>query len=181
MRFEETSIAGVFVIDLEPHADERGFFARAFCAREFAEHGLISELVQANLANSARAGTTRGLHYQASSHPEAKFFRTIRGETFNVAVDMRDGSPTFRRWTGVILSAENRRALYIPPVCAAGYQTLTDDAEIFYSVSGFYAREAERGVRHDDPALGIRWPLEPTVVSTKDRSWPLLQVDLYLS
>ena len=175
MRFDETPIPGVFVVDLERHADERGFFARTFCAREFAEHGLVPDLVQANLAYSTRAGTTRGLHYQAPSHPEAKFFRTIRGESFNVAVDMREGSPTFGRWTGVVLSAENRRALYLPPVCAAGYQTLTDDAEILYSVSGFYAPEAERGVRHDDPTLAIDWPLEPTVVSDKDRSWPLLQ------
>jgi dTDP-4-dehydrorhamnose 3,5-epimerase len=175
VRFEETPLEGVFVIHLEPHADERGFFARVFCAREFAEHGLVPDLVQANVAYSTRAGTTRGLHYQAPSHPEAKFFRTIRGETFNVAVDMREGSPTFGRWTGVVLSAENRRALYLPPVCAAGYQTLTDDAEVLYSVSSFYAPEAEQGVRHDDPALGIDWPLEPTVVSEKDRSWPVLR------
>jgi dTDP-4-dehydrorhamnose 3,5-epimerase len=175
MRFEETPIPGVFVVDLEPHADDRGFFARAFCVREFAQHGLVGDVVQANIGYSTRAGTTRGLHYQAPSHPEAKFFRTIHGETFNVAVDMRAGSPTFGRWTGVVLSAENRRALYLPPVCAAGYQTLTDDAEVLYSVSGFYAPEAERGVRHDDPALGIDWPLEPTVVSDKDLSWPALQ------
>jgi dTDP-4-dehydrorhamnose 3,5-epimerase len=176
MRFEETSIAGVFVVHLDPHADERGFFARAFCAREFGEHGLVSDLVQMNLAFSKHAGTTRGLHYQAPSHPEAKFFRTIRGSTFTVAVDMRQGSPTFRRWTGVVLSAENHLALYLPPVCAAGYQTLTDDAEVLYSVSGFYEPKAERGVRHDDPSLGIDWPLEPTVVSDKDRSWPVLPI-----
>jgi len=161
-------------VDLEPKADERGFFARAFCAIEFEEHSLEPELVQANLALSHTAGTTRGLHYQAASHPEAKFFRCIRGRTYNVAVDMRDGSPTFGRWTGVELSAENRRALYIPPVCAAGYQTLVDDTEILYSVSAFYAPEAERGLRHDDPAIGVDWPLSPTAVSEKDRSWPLL-------
>lgn len=172
MTFEQTAISGVFVVDLEPHGDERGFFARAFCAREFAHHGLVPDVVQANLAFSPVAGTTRGLHYQAASHPEAKFFRCIRGETFNVAVDVREGSPTFGRWTGVRLSAQNRRAFYVPPVCAAGYQTLTDDTEIFYSVSGFYAPQAERGVRHDDPAIGIDWPLEPTTVSDKDRSWP---------
>jgi dTDP-4-dehydrorhamnose 3,5-epimerase len=172
--FEETSIPGVFVVDLEPHSDERGFFARAFCAREFANHGLAPELVQANLAFSAKAGTTRGVHYQAPSHPEAKFFRCMRGETFNVAVDMREGSPTFGRWTGVVLSAQNRRAFYLPPVCAAGYQTLADDTEILYSVSGFYEPRAERGVRFDDPAIGIEWPLEPTFVSEKDKHWPLL-------
>ncbi len=174
MIFEKTSIPGVFVVDLELRADERGFFARAFCSREFAQHGLEPELVQANLAFSNKAGTTRGLHYQAASHPEAKFFRCIRGETFNVAVDAREGSPTFGRWTGVRLSADNRRALYVPPVCAAGYQTLTDDAEILYSVSGFYAPEAERGLRQNDPSIGIEWPLERTVVSEKDRLWPLL-------
>lgn len=174
MIFAETPIPGVFVVDLEPHTDERGFFARAFCAHEFTEHGLVPEVAQANLAFSHAAGTTRGLHYQAASHPEAKFFRCIRGETFNIAVDMRKGSPTLGRWTGAVLSAENRRGLYIPPVCAAGYQTLTDETEILYSVSSFYAPEAERGVRHDDPAIGVDWPLEPTVVSEKDRGWPLL-------
>jgi dTDP-4-dehydrorhamnose 3,5-epimerase len=174
MIFEETPIEGVFVVDLEPHRDERGFFARAYCASEFANHGLVPDLVQANLALSNTRGTTRGLHYQAPSHPEAKFFRCLRGEIFNVAVDMRPGSSTFGGWAGVVLSAENRRALYIPPVCAAGYQTLVDDTEILYSVSGFYAPEAERGVRHDDPTVGVEWPLAPTVVSEKDRRWPLL-------
>lgn len=174
MIFEETSIPGVFVVDLEPHGDDRGFFARAFCSREFADHGLVPDVVQANLAFSNEAGTTRGLHFQAASHPEAKFFRCIRGETFNVAVDAREGSPTYGRWTSVLLSADNRRGLYIPPVCAAGYQTLTDDAEILYTVSGFYAPEAERGLRQEDPRLAIDWPLERTAVSDKDRLWPLL-------
>lgn len=175
MIFTETEIPGVFVIGLDPQADERGFFARAFCAREFADHGLESDIAQMNLALSKQAGTTRGLHYQAASHPEAKFFRCIRGETFNAAVDMREGSPTFGCWTGVVLSAENHRALYIPPLCAAGYQTLTDDAEILYSASCSYAPEAERGVRYDDPAVGVEWPLAPTVVSDKDTLWPLLK------
>lgn len=174
MIFQETSIPGVFLVDLEPNADDRGFFARAFCAREFSGHGLVPDVAQANLSFNHRAGTTRGLHYQAASHPEAKFFRCIRGETFNVAVDMREGSPMFGRWTSAVLSAENRRGLYVPPVCAAGYQALTDGAEVLYSVSGFYAPEAERGLRHDDPALSIEWPLEPTIVSEKDRSWSLL-------
>ena len=151
MRFEETAIPGVFVVDLEPHADERGFFARAFCAREFAEHGLEPEVVQANLALSNQVGTTRGLHYQTMAAPEAKFFRCIAGETFNVAVDVRDGSPTFGDWVGVRLSAANRRALYIPPSCAAGYQTLTDGAEVLYSISGYYTPEAERGLQAGRP------------------------------
>jgi len=174
MRFEETAIAGVFVVELEPHADERGYFARAFCAREFAQHGLIPDVVQANMTLSKQAGTTRGLHYQVDPAPEAKFFRCIKGETFNVAVDRRDGSPTFGAWVGVRLSDTNRRAFYIPPFCASGYQTLTDNAEMLYSISGYYTPEAERGIRPDDPAVGIEWPMAPTVISDKDRSWDLL-------
>jgi dTDP-4-dehydrorhamnose 3,5-epimerase len=165
------------VVDLEPHVDERGFFARAFCAREFAQNGLVPDVVQANLSLSNEAGTTRGLHYQTAAAPEAKIFRCINGETFHVAVDVRDGSPTFGRWVGVHLSAANRRALYIPPLCASGYQTLTEAAEVFYTISGFYAPEAERGLRPDDPSIGIDWPLAPTVVSDKDRNWDLLPSD----
>jgi dTDP-4-dehydrorhamnose 3,5-epimerase len=174
VKFTETEIEGVFLVDLEPRADDRGFFARAFCADEFRDHGLEPEVVQANLIYSSKTGTTRGLHYQTALAPEAKFFRCIQGETFNVAVDLREGSPTFRHWVGATLSAANRRGLYIPPVCAAGFQTLTSDAEILYTVSGYYTPEAERGVRFDDPMLGVEFPLEPTVVSDRDRSWPLL-------
>jgi dTDP-4-dehydrorhamnose 3,5-epimerase len=174
MIFDETSIAGVFVVDLEPHVDERGFFARGFCAEEFEQHGLVSTVVQANIAYSSTLGTTRGLHYQVEPHPEAKFFRCIRGETFNVAVDLREDSPAFGRWVAVVLSAANRRAFYVPPNCATGYQTLTEDAEILYSVSSRYAPGAVRGVRFDDPAIGIEWPLAPAAVSGQDRSWPLL-------
>ena len=178
MRFEETSIPGVYIVDLEPHADERGFFARVFCAREFAEHGLVPDVVQANMALSNQMGTTRGLHFQTMAAPEAKFFRCINGETFNVAVDAREGSSTFGRWVGIRLSATNRRALYIPPSCAAGYQTLTDGAEVFYSISGYYTPDAERGLRYDDPTIGIEWPLTPTVVSEKDRGWAPLSPEM---
>lgn len=174
MRFEQTPVTGAFVVELEPRGDERGFFARAFCAREFAEHGLEPHVVNANMAHSVAAGTTRGLHYQDVAAPEAKFFRTVRGATFNVVVDMRPTSPTYRQWFGVELTADNRRGLYIPPVCAAGYQTLVDDTEIMYLASGFYSPSAERGVRQDDPAIGIAWPRERAVVSDKDRAWPLL-------
>lgn len=174
MRFVDTSLPGVVVVELEPRGDERGFFARGFCAREFAQHGLVPDVVQANLAANTHAGTTRGLHYQDDSAPEAKFFRCTRGETFNVAVDAREESPTFGQWFGVHLSADNRRALYIPPVFAAGYQALTDGAEVLYTVSCRYVPAAERGLRHDDPAIGIDWPMQPTVVSEKDRAWPLL-------
>jgi dTDP-4-dehydrorhamnose 3,5-epimerase len=174
VRFVATPLDGVFVVELEPHADERGFFARAFCAAELDEQGLVSTVAQANLSYNVRAGTTRGLHYQDESAPEAKFFRCIRGETFNVAVDVRPGSPTFRRWFGTTLSAENRTALYLPPLCAAGYQALTDGAEVVYLTSAAYAPEAERGIRADDPLLGIEWPLAPSIRSEKDRAWPLL-------
>jgi dTDP-4-dehydrorhamnose 3,5-epimerase len=175
VRFEPTPIDGVFVVDLEPLRDERGFFARAFCVDELEARGLAAEVVQANLSANVQAGTVRGLHYQSSLAPEAKFFRCIRGETFNVAVDLREGSPTYAAWFGVHLSADNRRALYVPPLCAAGYQAQTDDAEVLYLASARYTPEAERGRRHDDPAFGIAWPLAPTLVSEKDRSWPLLE------
>ena len=175
MRFEPTPIEGVVAVELEPHDDARGFFARAFCAREFAEHGLVADVVQANLGYNVGAGTTRGLHYQDERAPEAKFFRCIAGATFNVAVDLRPGSPTFGAWTGVHLSAENRTALYVPPLCAAGYQALTDGAEILYLASGYYDAEAERGVRYDDPSIGIEWPLEPRGISDKDAAWPMIR------
>ena len=177
MRFVGTPLEGVFVVELERHADSRGFFARAFCADEFAAHGLVSTFEQANLSYNELAGTTRGLHYQDESAPEAKFFRCIEGETFNVAVDMRPESPTYRRWFGTTLSASNRQALYIPPVCAAGYQALSDGAEVLYLASARYAPDAERGVRVDDPTLAIDWPVAHAVLSDKDRSWPLLAAD----
>jgi dTDP-4-dehydrorhamnose 3,5-epimerase len=174
MRFEETSISGVFVVDIEPRGDARGMFARAFCRREFADHGLVPEIAQMNLSQNAVAGTTRGLHYQSEDAPEAKFFRCINGRTFNVAVDVREGSETYGRWVGVHLDAASQRALYIPPLCAAGYQALTNNAEVLYTVSGFYAPAAERGIRYDDPRIGIDWPIDATVVSDKDRAWALL-------
>ena len=177
MRFVATPLEGVFVVELERHADERGFFARAFCGDEFAAQGLVSTFVQANLSYNERAGTTRGLHYQDESAPEAKFFRCIAGETFNIAVDMRPASPTYRRWFGTTLSASNRHALYIPPVCAAGYQALSDGAEVLYLASARYAPGAERGIRLDDPLLAIDWPLPHAVTSEKDRSWPLLAAE----
>lgn len=179
MRFEPTPIDGVFVVELEPRGDERGFFARAFCADEFREHGLVPTVAQANMASNTVAGTTRGLHYQDAGAPEAKFFRTIRGATFNVAADVRPGSPTFGQWFGIELSADNHRALYIPPLCGAGYQALEDGTEILYLTSATYAPAEERGLLHDDPALGIAWPMTPTVVSDKDRGWsPLTEADL---
>jgi dTDP-4-dehydrorhamnose 3,5-epimerase len=172
--FEATELEGVTLVDLQPIADDRGFFARAFCADEFAAHGLISSFVQANTSGNVLAGTTRGLHYQDARAPEAKFFRCIRGETFHVAVDARPESPSFGRWVGARLSAESRRGLYIPPLFAAGYQALEDGAEVLYLCSAPYTPDAEAGMNILDPAIGIDWPLPPTVVSAKDRAWPSL-------
>jgi dTDP-4-dehydrorhamnose 3,5-epimerase len=171
--FRETALPGTFLVELERHEDERGFFARAWCSREFAQHGLAAELVQCNLVHNDAAGTLRGLHYQVEPSSEAKLVRCVRGALYDVAVDLRPGSPTFRRWVGVELTAENRSALYVPEGCAHGYQTLTDATEALYLTSAFYAPDDERGVRWDDPAFAIEWP-EATArtISDKDRSWP---------
>ena len=174
MLFEPTTLPGVTLVDLERRSDARGFFARAFCADEFAAHGLEPHVVQANMAVNYTAGTTRGLHYQDDTAPEAKFFRCIAGETFNVAVDARPGSATFGKWFGTKLTAADHRALYIPPLFAAGYQALTDGAEILYLSSARYTPSAERGLRLDDPEIGIEWPLQPTSISEKDLAWPPL-------
>jgi dTDP-4-dehydrorhamnose 3,5-epimerase len=174
MRFIETDLPGAWVIELEERADSRGFFARTFCAREFAEHGLTTRISQSNLSFNHRQGTLRGLHYQAEPAPEAKLVRCVAGAIVDVIVDMRPGSATYLRHVAVELSAANRRALYIPELFATGYQTLADDTEVSYQVSEFYTPEAARGLRHDDPAIGIRWPLPVTEISPKDAAWPLI-------
>lgn len=174
MRLTGTSVQGAFLIDFEPVEDDRGFFARAFCARELGEHGLHTKVAQCNLVLSRRAGTLRGLHYQASPSSEAKLVRCVRGAIHDVLVDLRPESPTYLAHVGVELTAANRRALYAPPLCAHGYQALEDDTEVFYQCSDFYRPDLERGLRYDDPALGIRWPLPVTDVSDKDRRWPPL-------
>jgi dTDP-4-dehydrorhamnose 3,5-epimerase len=174
VRFTPTEIPGAFIIDLEPHVDERGFFARTFCAREFAEHGLSMAIAQVNTSYNHRRGTLRGMHFQAEPAPEAKLVRCISGAIYDVVVDMRPDSPTYLRHVGVELSAANRRQLFIPRLCAAGYQTLADETEVAYQVSEFYTPETERGIRHDDPALGIAWPVPVTEISAKDAAWPLL-------
>ncbi len=172
MNFQPTDIAGAWLVEIEPIEDERGFFARAWCQQEFAAHGAATALVQANLAFSRRRGTLRGLHFQAAPWEEAKVVRCVRGAAYVVAVDLRCDSPSRLRWIGVELSADNRRALYVPPGCAQGYQTLQDDTELFYQMSERYVPGMTRGVRYDDPAFNIAWPLEPTVISDADRNWP---------
>jgi dTDP-4-dehydrorhamnose 3,5-epimerase len=173
MHFSETPIAGAHVIDLEPRRDDRGFFARVWCRDEFASHGLSAEFVQCNDAFSARRGTLRGLHYQVAPHAEAKLIQCVRGAIFDVVVDLRPGSPTFRQWFGTELSAENHRMMYVPQGCAHGYLTLEDATEIVYPVTHAYRPSAERGVRWDDPQFGIAWPRAGSIiVSDKDRQWP---------
>ena len=174
MRFIETPLADCWVVEPERMSDDRGFFARAFCADEFAAHGVSADIVQMNLSGNNHAGIFRGLHYQAAPHEESKFMRCITGRSFNVAVDMRPDSPTFRQWFGVELDATEHRALVVPEGFANGYQALDDGTEVLYSTTARYAPEAERGVRVDDPSLGIELPMPITSRTTKDESWPLL-------
>ncbi len=174
MIFSETKLKGVYLIEPERHEDERGFFARTWCQREFEGHGLNPSLVQCNVSFNRKKGTLRGMHYQIPPHAEAKLVRCTRGAGFEVVVDLRPGSPTHRRWVGIELTAENRWMLYIPGGCAHGFQTLADSTELFYQMSEFYHPESARGVRWDDPAFGIEWPLPVTVISEKDSGWTLL-------
>ena len=174
MKFTRGAIHDSWLIDPTPHVDPRGRFFRAWCVEEFQAHGIAFAPVQANMGGSHRAGTLRGLHYQVEPHLEAKLMRCTRGAVFDVLVDLRPDSPTYGRWEGAELSAENGRMLFVPPLCAHGYQTLTDEAEIFYLTSAVYAPGAVRGVRYDDPELAIAWPLPPVEVSAQDQAWPLL-------
>lgn len=173
MQLRETPLSGAFVIDLSRRGDSRGFFARLFCEEAFAAAGLEANYVQINDSLSSKAGTLRGLHYQLPPFQEVKVVRCIRGALWDCIVDLRPGSPTFKRWFGVILSAENRTMLYVPRGFAHGFVTLSDDAEVIYLVSAPYAPEHERGLRWNDPALAIGWPQQPTEISDKDANWPL--------
>jgi dTDP-4-dehydrorhamnose 3,5-epimerase len=170
--FTETPLAGAFLIDLEPVTDERGFFARSFCRREFTAHGLNPDLAQCNISLNQRRGTLRGMHWQAAPHQEAKLVRCTRGAIHDVIIDLRPGSPTFAAHIAATLTAADRRMLYVPEGFAHGFVTLEDDTEVFYQMSEFYAPEYARGVRHDDLAFAIRWPIEILVVSDRDRSYP---------
>jgi dTDP-4-dehydrorhamnose 3,5-epimerase len=175
MRFTETTIAGAWVIDPSPHEDARGRFMRAWCAREFTEHGIDFIPVQANMGFSIRKGTLRGMHFQEAPALEAKLVRCTKGTIFDVVLDIRPGSPSYGKWYGTELSAENGRMLYLPEHCAHGYQTLVDETEIYYMASEFYTPGSAHGVRFDDPAFRIQWPLMATAVSEQDRNWPLTE------
>lgn len=176
MKFTGTNLEGAFVIDLEPRRDDRGYFARTFCATEFAEHGLKPVIVQGNLSFNYRKGTLRGMHYQVAPAMETKLVRCANGAVYDVIIDLRPDSPTYLSHFGVELTAENGRALYVPEMFAHGYQTLTDGAEVLYQVSEFYTPACERGVRYNDPSFGIEWPLPVTDISEKDAAWPFVNV-----
>ena len=173
MLFIETKLKGAFVIELEKYSDDRGFFSRAWCQKEFKEQGINSRFVQANIGFSKNSGTIRGIHYQIAPFEEAKLVRCIRGAIFDVVLDLRPELPSFKQWFGVELSDENRKMLYVPEGCAHGYQTLVDNTEFFYQVSQVYSPESERGILWNDPEFDIEWPIdEDLVISEKDQNWP---------
>jgi dTDP-4-dehydrorhamnose 3,5-epimerase len=175
MRFQSTKLAGAFIVETEPHEDSRGFFARTYCAKEFAAHGLVSTFVQSSVSFNRKRGTLRGLHYQLPPASEAKLVRCSAGSLYDVIVDLRPDSPTYLHHVGVELTARNRQALYVPEMFAHGFQSLEDDTEVFYQISAFFVPDKSTGIRYDDPRLGIRWPRPVAVISEKDAGWPSLK------
>ncbi len=174
MRFVPLSLAGAWLVELEPISDERGFFARSWCRSEFAERGLESALEQCNISYNTKRGTLRGLHWQDEPHAETKLVRCVRGTVYDVIVDLRPDSPTHRRWQAVELDAERRNALYIPIGFAHGFQTLADGSELLYQMSSVHSPDYARGARWNDPTLAISWPIGDPILSAKDRNLPLL-------
>jgi dTDP-4-dehydrorhamnose 3,5-epimerase len=172
MIFTKTTLADAWLLDLEQRGDERGFFARTFCEQEFAAHGMVTRYAQMNTNFSARRGTLRGVHWQDAPHGEAKLVRCISGAAYDLIVDMRPESPTYRQWEAFELTPANRRLLYVPPGFGHSFLALEDETEITYFASVPYAPGAERGVRWNDPGLGFKWAIEPTIVSEKDAAWP---------
>lgn len=172
MKFIETDISGVVVIELEKHEDERGWFARAWCREEFTARGLRTDLVECNLSYNEKRGTLRGMHFQVAPHAEAKLVRCVAGAAHDVALDLRPESPSHGEFIGVELSADSGRALFLPEGIAHGFQTLKDHSTLFYQMSSAYSPEAAAGVRWDDSAFGIEWPLPDPIVSARDQSFP---------
>jgi dTDP-4-dehydrorhamnose 3,5-epimerase len=172
MEFTETELKGAYLIRLKKLEDDRGYFARAWCCEEFARHGLKAQMLQMNLGFSHKRGTVRGMHYQTAPHAEAKFVRCTRGAIFDVIIDLRPGSETLGRWYGVELTPESALTLYAPEGFAHGYQTLQDNSEMYYLTSSCYVPNSAHGVRWDDPAFGVKWPLPVSLISAADRSWP---------
>lgn len=175
MRFGPTTVDGAYVIDIEPATDDRGFFARTYCEDEFREHGIEPAVAQCNVSWNPRRGTLRGMHFQDESAPEPKLIRCTRGAILDVIVDLRTGSATYLNHVAVELNAENRRQLYVPAMCAHGFLTLEHDTEVSYQMGAKYAPGTDRGLRWDDPILGLPWPFAPVVISARDSSWPLLR------
>jgi dTDP-4-dehydrorhamnose 3,5-epimerase len=178
VRFEPATLEGSFVVTMEPFEDDRGWFARAWCEHEFREHGIDVRVVQTNVSHNRYRGTIRGLHWQTDSYAEAKLLRCTAGAVFDVAVDIRPGSPTYGRWQGVSLSAGDGALVYVPEGCAHGYQALSDGAEVTYNASHAYIPGAERGIRWNDPAFDIEWPVPDVIVSEKDDGWPDFQLEV---
>jgi dTDP-4-dehydrorhamnose 3,5-epimerase len=172
MFFTPTELVGAFIIDIQRFEDSRGFFARTWSIDEFESRGLMSRAVQTNLSYNRTKGTLRGMHFRHPPYAETKLVRCVRGAIIDIIIDIRPNSPSYKRWISVELTAENRRSLYIPEGFAHGFQTLIDDVEVIYQVSQPYMPSAEGGVRYNDPAFGITWPLQPTEISQKDTQWP---------
>jgi dTDP-4-dehydrorhamnose 3,5-epimerase len=172
MIFKETPLPGAYLIELEAHQDERGSFARSWCAREFAAHGLNPRIAQCNVSYNVRRGTLRGLHYQIRPFEEAKLVRCTRGALYDVIVDLRRDSPSYRKWTGALLTPDNGLMIYVPEGCAHGFLTMEDRTEVHYQISEFYAPDHARGFRWNDPAFGISWPAAVEVISDRDRTYP---------
>jgi dTDP-4-dehydrorhamnose 3,5-epimerase len=172
MRFEQTNLCDAWLIEAVPMHDQRGFFARTFCVREYAELGLTTQFVQHSTSHSTAKGTLRGMHFQRAPHGEVKVVRCLQGAIWDVIIDLRPRSPTYRRWQGFELTAQNHRQLYVPEGFAHGFQTLCDDTQVSYLISASYAPQAADGVRHDDAEFAISWPLPVTEISDKDRTWP---------
>lgn len=172
MIFVETKLKGVYIIELEKREDNRGFFARSWDGNIFEQHGLVGRVIQQNIAFSKIKGTIRGLHYQKAPHQEAKNVRCTRGMIFDVIVDLRPESATFKQWLGVKMTADDYRVLYVPKGFAQGFQSIEDNSEIMYLVSEVYTPDAEAGIRYNDPSFGIEWPLPVSMITEKDRNWP---------
>lgn len=171
MLFIETELKGAYIVDLERREDNRGFFARTWCQHEFEQQGLVARIAQANMSYNHTKGTLRGMHFQNAPYAETKLVRAVRGAIYDVIVDLRPDSPTYKRWIGVELTADNRRALFVPEGFAHGFQTLEDNTDVIYQVSAFYTPGAEGGLRYNDPTFAIHWPLPVTLITDKDAGW----------
>jgi dTDP-4-dehydrorhamnose 3,5-epimerase len=180
MKFIETPLKGSFVIELEKKEDDRGFFARIFCRQEFSKLGLNNEIVQINNSLSIKKGTLRGMHYQLPPKAEDKIIRCIKGALYDVIIDLREDSKTFGKWFGILLSEDNRKMLYVPKGFAHGFITLQDYTEAFYLVTEYYSQNHERGIRWNDPKFNIIWPIEPTIISEKDKNFPDFDPNIHL-